>query len=175
MIGDLVQADKHWQLRFERELAHSPARVWRALTEPEELRKWFPDEIVVEEWKVGARLRFQDANAKMPPFEGEVLAFQPPSLLEFRWGTDTIRLEVAPRGSGCVLTLIDTIDELGKAARDGAGWHVCLDALQRALDGKAAPGVQSDAWNEVHEDYVRKFGPEASSIGPPEGWSESAS
>ena len=174
MIGDLVQASEQWQLRFERELSHSPARVWRALTEPDELRKWFPDQIVVSEWKVGARLRFQDANAKMQPFEGEVLAFQPPSLLEFRWGTDTIRLELAPRGSGCVLTLIDTIDELGKAARDGAGWHVCLDALQRALDGKAVSDSSSDAWNEVHDEYVSKFGPEASTIGPPEGWTETA-
>jgi len=174
VIGDLVQANEQWQLRFERELPHSQARVWRALTEPDELRRWFPDQIVVSGWKVGAKLRFQDANAKMQPFEGGVLAFQPPSLLEFRWGTDTIRLELAPRGSGCVLTLIDTIDELGKAARDGAGWHVCLDALQRALDGKAASDSSSDAWSEVHDEYVRKFGPEASTIGPPEGWTETA-
>ena len=27
----------------------------------------------------------------------------------------------------------DTIDDLGKAARDGAGWHVCLEALEHAL------------------------------------------
>jgi len=69
-----------------------------------------------------------------------------------------------------VLTLIDTIDELGKAARDGAGWHVCLDNLERALEGRVAGGP--DAWNQVHGEYVRKFGPEASTIGPPEGRSE---
>ena len=79
------------------------------------------------------------------------------------------RFEVAARESGSTLTLIDTIDELGKAARDGAGWHVCLDALEHALDGTDAPSMP-EQWSAVHEDYVKKFGPEASTIGPPKGW-----
>ena len=92
MIGELEKTGSRWQLRFRRELAHPPQRVWQALTETDELRKWFPDQIVVGEWKVGAKLKFQDANAKMQPFDGEVLACAPPSLLEFRWGSDTIRV-----------------------------------------------------------------------------------
>jgi uncharacterized protein YndB with AHSA1/START domain len=171
MIGSLEKVASRWQLRFERELSHPPARVWRALTEPEELRKWFPDEVLVEEWKVGAKMRFRDAENRIEPFDGEVLACQPPSLLEFRWGTDTIRIEVAPRGSGSALTVIDTFDELGKAARDGAGWHACLDALEAALDGDSELDM-SRRWGEVHREYVKKFGPEASTIGPPAGWGE---
>jgi uncharacterized protein YndB with AHSA1/START domain len=165
MIGDLEKARDRWQLRFRRELRHPVAKVWKALTEPDELRKWFPDQVSVREWKVGARMEFKDANARIQPFDGEVLAYEPPRRLEFRWGTDVIRLEVAPHGDGCVLTLVDTIDELGKAARDGAGWHVCLGALEAALDGSSSI---SD-WADVHEKYVQKFGPEASTIGPPEG------
>ena len=69
------------------------------------------------------------------PFEGEVLEVDAPTTLEFRWGTDVIRLELVPDGAGTTLTLLDTIDELGKAARDGAGWHTCLDQLEHHLDG----------------------------------------
>jgi len=145
-------------------------RVWKALTEPDELRRWFPDQVHVDEWKVGSKMQLKDANARIEPFEGEVLAYDPPSVLEFRWGTDVIRFEVAPRGEGCVLTLTDTIDEVGKAARDGAGWHVCLDALEAVLAGTKPDGE----WSGLHEQYVKKFGPEASTIGPPEGWSETA-
>jgi uncharacterized protein YndB with AHSA1/START domain len=173
MIGDLERAGDRWQVRFRRELRHPVANVWKALTEPDELRKWFPDHVTVEEWKVGARMEFKDANAGVQPFDGEVLVYEPPRLLEFRWGTDTIRFEVAPHGSGSVLTLIDTIDDLGKAARDGAGWHVCLDALQSALEG-TKPDATSDAWQRVHDEYIKKFGPEASTIGPPEGSKEAA-
>ena len=34
-------------------------------------------------------------------------------------------LELRADSSGCLLTFTDTIDAHGKAARDGAGWHVC--------------------------------------------------
>ncbi|HEV7528742.1 MAG TPA: SRPBCC family protein [Solirubrobacteraceae bacterium] len=166
MNGKLEQAGERWRLRFTRELAHPPEKVWRALTEHEHLQAWFPH-TVVGEWTAGAPLRFQ---SKHGDFEGEVLACQPPSLLEFRWGPDTIRLEVAPAsgGDGCTLTLIDTLQELGKAARDGAGWHACLDALQDELDGRAPAADSSARWNAVHPGYVEAFGPEAATIGPPE-------
>ena len=68
---------------------------------------------------------------------------------------------------GSALTLIDTIDELGKASRDAAGWHVCLDRLEAALDRKPAPA--DDAWKDVNRAYVKKFGREASTVGPPDG------
>jgi uncharacterized protein YndB with AHSA1/START domain len=142
------------------------------LTEPDQLGKWFPSSVVVHEWRVGARLEFKPGHG-LADFDGEVLAYQPPSLLEIRWGTDVIRFEVAPDGRGSILTLVDTIDELGKAARDSAGWHICLDGLQRALDGTAAPS-STDQWAGLDDAYAKKFGPEAATIGPPEGWTAEA-
>jgi uncharacterized protein YndB with AHSA1/START domain len=166
MNGKLERAGERWRLRFERELAHAPEQVWQALTEHEHLQAWFP-QTIVGEWIVGAPLRFESSYGD---FDGEVLAFQPPSLLEFRWGPDTIRFEVAPASGGerCTLTLLDTLAELGKAARDGAGWHVCLDALEDSLAGRAVAEDSSGRWKQVHPGYVEDFGPEASAIGPPE-------
>ena len=66
MIGELEKTGSRWQLRFRRELAYPPQRVWQALTEREELRKWFPDQIVVGEWKVGAKLRLVDGAHTAP-------------------------------------------------------------------------------------------------------------
>lgn len=169
MIGDLNQNGDRWQLRFERRLAHPAEKVWRAITEPEHLAAWFPDTIVVTEWAVVAPLRFETEYESMPGFDGEVLAVDPPSLLEFRWGTDTIRLEITPRDDGCTLTLIDTIEEVGKAASDGAGWHTCLDVLEHHLDGDSPGWDSSERWGQVHPAYVEKFGSEAAAIGPPDG------
>jgi uncharacterized protein YndB with AHSA1/START domain len=162
MNGVLEQAGDRWRLRFERRLRQAPETVWRAITEPEHLEAWFPDR-VVGEWKVGATLRFEHEWGD--PFDGEVFAVEPPSLLEFRWGTDTIRLEIEPDGDGSKLTLLDTIDEVGKAARDAAGWHACLDQLEQELGEQ----VRVASWNDVHPGYVESFGPEAATIGPPEG------
>lgn len=165
MNGELEQAGNRWRLRFTRQLAHSPQRVWEAITRPEHLKAWFPQE-VVGSWEKGARLQFKSTYAEAN-FEGEVLAVDPPKLLEFGWGTDTLRFEIVPSRSGSVLTLTDTFDERGKAARDAAGWHVCLDALELTLDGKPSSDSPGENWDEVHADYLNAFGPEASTIGPP--------
>jgi uncharacterized protein YndB with AHSA1/START domain len=156
------------QLRFTRRLQHPPAKVWRAITEPEHLQAWFPDTIEVTSWTPGATLRFRHEDG-LYDFTGEVIEVEPERALEFTWGSDTIRLELQPDGEGTRLTLLDTLETIGKAARDGAGWHVCLDNLVSHLDGTSPAQTAGERWREVHPDYVSALGPEAATIGPPEG------
>ena len=66
------------------------------------------------------------------------------------------------------LTLLDTLDDVGKGARDGAGWHTCLDALSASLAGDREPRQRLESWDSVHTGYRRRFGPRASRIGPPD-------
>lgn len=67
-------------------------------------------------------------------------------------------------------TLSNVFDDLGKAARDAAGWHSCIDALERDLDGAPPPaGSPRAAWERLNRAYVERFGPEAATIGPPAG------
>jgi uncharacterized protein YndB with AHSA1/START domain len=166
--GELEQDGDRWRLRFTRELAHPAETVWQAVTEPRHLEAWFPQRIVGE-WTVGGPLKFEAPSGEHPAFDGEVLACDPPTLLEFRWGADVIRFEIKPHagGAGCTFVLTDAFDELGKAARDSAGWHTCIDALEHHLDGTTPPWTSRERWNEVHAGYVEKFGEAASAIGPP--------
>ena len=119
------------------------------------------------DWVLGGPLTFTDPAGRGPEFTGKVLAYQPPSMLEFSWGPDVLRLEIEPRGAGCTLTLLDTFDELGKAARDAAGWHTCIDFLAHHLTGTAAPWTSGGRWSEAHPGYVERFGPAAATLGPP--------
>jgi uncharacterized protein YndB with AHSA1/START domain len=170
MLGTLEQiGEERWQLRFTRKLAHPPEVVWRAVSEPEQLAAWFPTTIEGQR-AAGAPLRFSFPRGQAPPFDGEMLAYEPPSLMEIRWGADVIRIEVHPDGAGSELVLLDTLEERGKAARDGAGWHVCLDVLAAHLDGDASARESMDAWRAVHARYVERLGPEAATVGPPEGF-----
>ena len=169
MYGTLEMTDSgRPRIRFERTFAHPPEKVWLAITEPEHLAHWFPTTIEGER-AAGAHLSFDFPQGQAPAFEGEMLAFDPPRLMELRWGPDTLRLELHPDGAGTRLVLLDTLQELGKAARDGAGWHTCLDALAAHLDGEPDPRGKLAGWDEVHTAYVAEFGPAASTIGPPKG------
>lgn len=165
--GQLEEIDGTWRLRFTRVLPHPAEKVWRALTEPDHLDAWFPTTIEGD-LAAGATLRFRHRDVDLPAMEGEMIVCEPPSVLEFSWGEDTLRFELSPHGSGTELTLIDTVFERGKAARDGAGWHVCLDQLAHRLAGTEPPWTSSERWREVHGSYVDGFGPEAATIGPPE-------
>jgi uncharacterized protein YndB with AHSA1/START domain len=148
-------------VRLERHLPDPPAVVWGALTEREQLRAWFPSDVIVDggRWQAGAAIAFP-----FPPevidmtLTGEVLEVDEPSVLAFTWGEDTLRFELSPEADGTRLVLIDELPA-GAAARNAAGWDTCLDRLA-GLD--PAP----DAWQPRFEAYATAFEP---ALGPQEG------
>jgi uncharacterized protein YndB with AHSA1/START domain len=161
-------SDGRYVLRFECRLAHSMTEVWRALTDPEALDHWFPQEVEAD-LRPGGKILFSHrtggAREPLPGFDGEIADFDPPRLISYTWGGDLLRWELRPDPAGCLLLFSDMITEVGKAARDAAGWQVCLEALVASLDRTAPP--PGDRWSQVHPGYVDRFGPRAATIGPP--------
>ncbi|HEY4450728.1 MAG TPA: SRPBCC family protein [Solirubrobacteraceae bacterium] len=158
------------QLVFERVLAHPRERVWSALSTRAELDCWHPTPFELEP-REGARVSFAagDGIPVMP--EGHVLACEPPHLLAYTWGEDELRWELAPHEHGCLLRLTHSFDDRFKAARDAAGWEICLRALAGLLGGTppAAPGEQRlpGDWRELNGEYERRFGIAPEQATPP--------
>ncbi len=153
-------------LRYRCRLAHSPEKVWRALTEDEHLAGWFPTTIEGAR-AAGSPLHYSFRQNEGDPFDGEMLVFDPPACMELRWADDLLRFELMADGPGCVLSLTVTFPDRGKAARDAAGWHVCLEQLGFVCAGDPLPWQPPDRWRTVHPRYLERLGPEASTIGPP--------
>jgi uncharacterized protein YndB with AHSA1/START domain len=147
-------------VRLERHLPDPPAVVWRALTEREQLRSWFPCDVILDggRWEVGATITFPFPPEVMDmTLSGDVLEVDEPNLLVFTWGEDTLRFELSPEEGGTRLVLVDELPP-DSAARNAAGWENCLDRLAGLEPG---PG----AWQERFERYTAAFGP---AVGPQE-------
>lgn len=168
MHGTYETIDGRPALRFERDLGHPVDDVWHALTTPEELEHWFPTTIEGD-WRVGATLSFAHRDGQAPRMTGEVEEVDPRRLLAFTWGGDHLRFELEPLAGGerCRLRLTVLLDQRDKAARDAAGWHVCLDRLQARLAGGAEPAPDSsptETWRERYDEYGRRGLPTGAAI-----------
>jgi uncharacterized protein YndB with AHSA1/START domain len=136
-------------LRMRRHLGHRPEKVWRALTDPEQMKHWFPAEVEFDA-AVGAPVRFSFGG------DGTVTVADRPRLLEYTWEDTILRWELTPEGDGCVLDFIHTFDDRPGAASFAAGWDGCHAALDALLSGGPIP--ESSRMVREHEELVHRFG-----------------
>jgi uncharacterized protein YndB with AHSA1/START domain len=162
-------------LRFERLLEHPPARVWESLTDPDKQAAWHPTPARIEA-AVGGRVEFLETGSVPGMGDGEVTEYEPPRLLAYTWGSsesrenDHLRWELHPHDEGCLLILVHSFDDRLKAARDGAGWHLCLDSLVQDLDSGSPAGVpdgSEPSWTELNSAYQERFGISPEEATPP--------
>jgi uncharacterized protein YndB with AHSA1/START domain len=170
-LGTLDRGDGEVTLRYIRRLPHPPGKVWQALTEAGHLAAWFPT-TVEGELMAGAPLQFSFREVAIEPMNGTMLVVDPPAVLEFTWGDERLRFELTADGEGTRLSFTASFAELGKAARDGAGWHVCLDLLGCALASQPPPWTSDERWRQVIGAYQARFGPDASVAAPPPEWED---
>jgi uncharacterized protein YndB with AHSA1/START domain len=177
----LVDGCANPAVRLERLLPDSPETVWLAITEREQLRSWFPCDVIVEtgRWDVGAPIKFV-----FPPevieveLDGRVLVSDPPRKLAYTWGDEILSFELTPHDGGTLLVLIDELPP-GIAARNAAGWELCLDRMSEAdrppearpLDARPPEARPLDArppeaWKVLFDSYSAAFEP---TLGPQEG------
>jgi uncharacterized protein YndB with AHSA1/START domain len=164
--GTFATVDGHPAVRFERRLQHPVEKVWRAVTEPAGLAHWFPAEVEVE-LEEGGRMHFVHGDGAAPPADGRVLELDPERAFEFTWGEERLRLELEPTDDGCLLRLTHFLSTREQAARDAAGWHVCLDGLARHLDGEPAAAPTSEAtseWRAHYDEYRSRGLPEGAPV-----------
>jgi uncharacterized protein YndB with AHSA1/START domain len=153
-------------LRYERRIEHPVARVWRAVTEPAELVGWLAQADV--ELREGGRVRLEwlntDDAGNTAVATGTVARVDPPRLVEY--DTDIhglLRFELEPDGAGAtVLRLTVEHPDLDEHLDSVLpGWHVHLEHLDDALDGRPVdwPSWSTEhrpRWDELRERYLAR-------------------
>jgi uncharacterized protein YndB with AHSA1/START domain len=139
--------------------------VWRAITEPENLKGWAPfdaDKSLAE----GGKVNLTTVN---PPSitvnEIEILIVRAPHELQYEWGGKLLRWQLEETARGTKLTLWHNIDRKF-IAMGAAGWHLCLDVLDRDLQGRplgrivGIDALKHQGWQDLHDKYSEAFGVE---------------
>jgi uncharacterized protein YndB with AHSA1/START domain len=166
-------------LRMERRLAHPPEKVWRALTEPAHLSKWYPFDVVeLEPWVGGKISVLGDITGEAVTVEGVVTEFDRPRVFAFsedagavldREGDNLLRFELRPDGDGCLLVFTHAFHDRPYAAANAAGWSACFDALEQVVAGR--PVEMPDSYVTMHEAFVAAFGLDQGTVETTEdGW-----
>ena len=142
-------------LSFRRHLAHRPEAVWRFITEPEKLKTWLAKAQIELQTGGGIDLRYDTGYVA----KGTIKRLLPNALLEYTWwGGDEpeslLRWELKADGeSGTWLSLIHSYEHRCDLPKILSGWHVHLDMLATALDGK--PAVWSwESWEREIANYT---------------------
>jgi uncharacterized protein YndB with AHSA1/START domain len=156
--GIEVRADGKSVLRFERRLAHPIDRVWAALTDPDELIRWWGRAQM--ELRPGGRFEMAwlnvDDEGNRAEMEATITELDPPRLLELSGDIHgVLRFELAPDGDATLLTFTSTLDLPDEyRTKVLAGWHYHLDALAGSLEGRTTDLVELPGWDAIHERYL---------------------
>jgi uncharacterized protein YndB with AHSA1/START domain len=163
--GTLEHRGERRIIRFERRLDHPIERVWRAITEPDEMAKWLAlaELDLVEGGTVVLTWQNTDDEGNTAVARGTVSALDPPRLVEF--DTDIhgrLRWELEPDGDGTALSFTADVElppdyELEVLS----GWHIHLDHLEEVLAGGAIdwPNWSTEHrpdWDRIRESYAAR-------------------
>ena len=139
-------------------IAATPERVFRALTDPEEVTLWWrvPGAYETTEAEIdlrpGGRYRFAGTSAARGAFEvaGEYRLIEPPRRLEYTWNPDwddgatgsVVRYRLEARDGGTRLSVEHT-GFATAASRDDhrRGWPAVVAALRARVEGNATEGA----------------------------------
>lgn len=123
-------------IQLSQYINHPPAKVWKALTDPEMIAKWWaPGDVRAE---VGHKFTLDMGKWGQQPCE--VLEVQPERLLSYSFAEGMIiTWTIEPKGTGTQLNLVhsgfDLNSPLGKTAYEGMskGWPTILERIEDAI------------------------------------------
>jgi uncharacterized protein YndB with AHSA1/START domain len=114
-------------IHLERRLDHPVERVWRAVTEPKEMERWF---VATVDWKPELGETFEAHGQR-----GEITRHDPPHVLEWTWGPELYRFEVRAEGGGSILTFTHQFPEGELQEQHTEGWLAYFARLDVHLEG----------------------------------------
>jgi len=129
---------------YQIEIATTPERLWKAITDPQETRKYWHGALSISDWKVGSRWTSESEEGEVY-LEGEILEIDPPRRLvhSFRIvhkptaaaeAPSRIEFEITPIGDRCRLTVVHTARGPATKEYTSGGWETIFGGLKELLE-----------------------------------------
>ncbi len=142
-VTDKTAPSQTAEIAFELDLAHTPEKVWRALTDPELLAQWL---LPVTGLKLEPGAPFTLKTQPYPGWDGTVncklLEVEPHKKLSYAWVVGDMELDtvvtftLAPAGSGTRLSLVQSGFKATQKQESGGaryGWKMMSGKLVDVL------------------------------------------
>lgn len=159
-LGRVIVDGEEATLVFERLLSHTIDEVWKSITDPSQLSKWYLPSSKVD-GRVGGTVEFSGPQAHVT---GKILVWDPPRVFEHEWRVDRpglsnvgygiVRWELSSTLDGTVLNLSHRLLSKQTVANFAPGVHAILDRLEAHLNGSNLPDWQKRQ-DEVRSSYRR--------------------
>jgi uncharacterized protein YndB with AHSA1/START domain len=150
-IGEIT---KCYTVTFKRRSKHSAARMWRALTDPDEVQKWMGGPSKVDLRPGGAWIVDFEGNDGV--LDGVIVRVEQEKQLGYVWGWSYCEWQLTDDEDGCSYTFIQNgLTDRGEDEEGlPAGWHEFFDRLDRHLDGVYLTTEEHTArWHELKPAY----------------------
>lgn len=126
----------------------SVSEVWKALTEPVLVKKYFFNTNLVTDWKVGSPIFFRgEWDGKSYEDKGTVLSFEPEKSLSYNYWSplsghadnpeqyQVLRYDVEPLDHGVKISITQSnVDTQENADHSSSNWKMVLDGLKKMLE-----------------------------------------
>ena len=144
-----------YTVRFERTSKHSAARLWKAITDSDELAAWMGAPAKVD-LAVGGTYFVDFHGDGNDGLDGIVVRYEPERKLGYVWGWSYAEWELHEDGGGCRYTFVQ--NGLADRGEDEeglpAGWHEFFDRLDDHLEGiHRTEEEHARRWHELKPPY----------------------
>jgi uncharacterized protein YndB with AHSA1/START domain len=116
------------EVRRELTVEAPPERVWRAITEADQLVRWFPDKVAEVDLRPGGSIRIEWQDGEFD--DGTVEAVEEPSRFAFRWhgaGFDSpetlVEFTLQPTADGTRVIVVESGFSRVHEGKRGSAWH----------------------------------------------------
>lgn len=136
-MSELGKVTRCYTLTYERRSRHPVSRVWRSISDPEEVSRWMRYPARIDLRRGGDYFVDFGSSPDGGALDGVIVRIEAERSLAVVWGLSVLEWQLEPDGEGCRYTFVHhgqaprlVPDDEGLAA----GWHLFLDALAASLD-----------------------------------------